>query len=279
MKLIWETIVSSFSQVKESGSYFLFYLLALGLGLIVAWDRYGKAKSGDNWMVEEAKKKIQLWPFLFGLLSLLLIAANPLSVWVLNKVFPVQGNYDRLWFLLLVFFLIAYAVVCFASLLGEARQRNVVVVSFALLIGLAGSCYGLLSQRQSEEVYSQEEEVISVFRQLTEGEKEEQEIVLLAPERVLEYVGMYEPDIRLLYGKDLYMANLDMGILDTYPPEFLGIYEVIQNPKGNLMLLSQMAVLYGCRVIILEDFGNEPKSFGSFALYGRTGNYLIYCDQ
>ena len=55
---IMEIIISTFRENKAAGSYALFYLLALGLGLAVAWDRYGKTEMEDNWMVEEAKKKI-----------------------------------------------------------------------------------------------------------------------------------------------------------------------------------------------------------------------------
>ena len=44
MMEIWEIISSTFRESKEAGSYMLFYLLALGLGLAVAWDRYGKAE-------------------------------------------------------------------------------------------------------------------------------------------------------------------------------------------------------------------------------------------
>ena len=70
---IMEIIISTFRENKAAGSYTLFYLLALGLGLAVAWDRYGKTEMEDNWMVEEAKKQIQLWPFLYGIATLLLV--------------------------------------------------------------------------------------------------------------------------------------------------------------------------------------------------------------
>ena len=48
---IIEIIFSTFQASKESGSYILFYLLALGLGLAVAWDRYGKTELEKNHIV------------------------------------------------------------------------------------------------------------------------------------------------------------------------------------------------------------------------------------
>jgi len=97
--------------------------LALGLGLAVAWDRYGKTELEDNWMVEEAKKQIQLWPFLYGLLALVLVVMNPLAVWMINKITPVAGQYYKVWALLLFLFLCAYGMVCFLSILREKKQR------------------------------------------------------------------------------------------------------------------------------------------------------------
>ncbi|MBQ9991298.1 MAG: hypothetical protein IJP31_10235 [Lachnospiraceae bacterium] len=281
MQMIWEMMMTAFNGVKESGSYVLFYLLALGLGLIVAWDRYGNSKSPDNWMVEEAKKKIQLWPFLFGLLSLLLIVVNPVSIWILNRLSPIQGNVEKLWSLLLMLFLIAYGVVCFISLLGEQRQKNIVVVGFALLIGLAGSNYGLLSERNGEEVYeSQKEAQVALYDARKEMAVRRPEAIVLAPASFLEYAGIYYNGyIRVLYGKDLYTPNLDLGIVDAYPEEFLGIYQMVENPGENLELLSEMAVLYDCSIIMLEDFEGKPDSFGSYVLMEETGDYLIYGYQ
>ena len=132
-----EIILSTFQESKEKGSYLLFYLLALGLGLAVAWDRYGKTEIEDNWMVEEAKKQIQLWPFLYGLLALVLVVMNPLAVWIFNKVTPIAGQYYKIWGLLLFLFLCSknYAVYFFKLLFGKGcvvRHSEI----FCYLLGL-----------------------------------------------------------------------------------------------------------------------------------------------
>ena len=54
MREILKIMISTFQETKASGSYVLFYFLALGLGLAVAWDRYSKTKMEDNWMLEKA---------------------------------------------------------------------------------------------------------------------------------------------------------------------------------------------------------------------------------
>ncbi len=270
MQIIWEMMADTFTRTKEAGSYLLFYLLALGLGLVVAWDRYGKSKTGDNWMVEEAKRRIRLWPFLFGLCSLVLVAANPVSIWILNKFTPMEGQFHKVWPLLLLLFLVAYGGVCFMSLLGEQRQRNILLLGFILLIGLAGSSYGFLSTWQGEEAYRNEQQVMAVILE------QEDKGLMLAPERVLEYTAMYEPSVTLLYGKDLYTPNLDLGIMDGYPSELLDVYEAMKKPGENLELLQEMALLYDCRIVVLDYFDEAPKKLGEFRYVGETKNYLVY---
>ena len=129
MKEIIEIMISTFQQTKESGSYVLFYFLALGLGLAVAWDRYSKTKMEDNWMLEEAKKQLQLWPFLYGLCAMLLVVANPLAILAFNKLTPVAGQYYKVWGILLFLFLSAYGIVCFLGLLRERTQQVILICS------------------------------------------------------------------------------------------------------------------------------------------------------
>ena len=265
-----EIILSTFQESKEKGSYLLFYLLALGLGLAVAWDRYGKTEIEDNWMVEEAKKQIQLWPFLYGLLALVLVVMNPLAVWIFNKVTPIAGQYYKIWGLLLFLFLCAYGMVCFLSILREKKQKIFVALGFVVLIGLAGSSYGLMSERMAKQDYTEEAEVVQRIR------KEEKDVLILATDSILEYIGVYEPQLKVLYGKDLYTANLDLGIMDAYSEELLHLYEAVKQPKGCMGEISNMAVMYDCDVIVVKRFENAPDKAGVYYKRDVTENYILY---
>lgn len=265
-----EIIFSTFRESKEAGSYVLFYLLALGLGLAVAWDRYGKAEIEDNWMVEEAKKQIQLWPFLYGLLALVLVVMNPLAVWVINKVTPVAGQFYKVWSLLLFLFLCAYGIVCFLSILKEKKQRILVAIGFVILIGLAGSSYGLMAERFGRWDYAEEAKVVENIKA---GNKE---VLILATDPILEYVGVYEPKVNVLYGKDIYTANMDLGIMDAYSPELMHLYEAVKEPEGSMGEISNMAAMYDCDVIIVEKFENAPDKAGAYYKKEMTENYIVY---
>jgi len=267
---IIEIIFSTFQESKEKGSFVLFYLLALGLGLAVAWDRYGKTELEDNWMVEEAKKQIQLWPFLYGLLALVLVVMNPLAVWMINKITPVAGQYYKVWALLLFLFLCAYGMVCFLSILREKKQRILVALGFVILIGLAGSGYGLTAERPGKQDYMEEAEVIQMIQ---EGKSD---ALVLATDSILEYAGVYEPQMRVLYGKDIYTANLDLGIMDAYPAELMNLYEAVKQPQGSMGEISNVAVMYDCDAIVVRRFENAPDKAGVYYKKEETENYILY---
>ena len=270
MMEMFRIIFSAFQESKAGGSYVLFYLLALGLGLAVAWDRYGKTKMEDNWMVEEAKKQIQLWPFLYGLLALILVVMNPLAVWFFNKVTPIAGQYYKIWSLLLFLFLCAYGMVCFLSILREKKQRPWVALGFVVLIALAGTCFGYMSERPRKQDYNEEATV-------TEWIKEkDKEALVLAVDSMLEYLGVYEPGMQILYGKDLYTPNMDLGIMDAYPPELLHLYETLKHPKGAMGEISNMAAMFDCDVIVVKKFENAPDKAGIYYKREETDKYLLY---
>lgn len=270
MMEILEIIYSTFRESKEAGSYMLFYLLALGLGLAVAWDRYGKAEMEDNWMVEEAKKQIQLWPFLYGLLALLLVAMNPLAIWLLNKITPIAGQYYKVWGLLLFLFLCAYGMVCFLSLLREKKQRSFVAIGFVILIGLAGSSFGVLSERPGKEDYAEEAQIAQWIEEARE------DALILAVDPVLEYIGIYEPEMRVLYGKDIYTANMDLGIADEYPLELKHLYEAVKQPEGCMGEISNVAFMYECDAVVVRFFENSPDKAGVYYKRKISENYILY---
>ena len=186
MMEIIEVIFSTFQNSKEKGSFPLFYLLALGLGLAIAWDRYGKTKPEDNWMVEEAKKQIQLWPFLYGMLALVLVVMNPVSIGIYHKLTPVLGQYYKTWGLLLFLFICAYGMVCFLSILREKNQRILVTFGFVFLIGIAGSGYGLTADRSDKKSFEEEAAVTQMIRE------QKEDALILATDSLLEYLGIYE---------------------------------------------------------------------------------------
>ena len=270
MAQITELMLSSFERAKENGSYFLFYILALGLGLAIAWERYGKTKTENNWMLEEAKQRIPLWPFLYALLSLLLVVANPAAIFFWNKLSPMADQYTKTWPFLMLIFISAYGIVCFLSLVREEKQKVILLAGFILIIGLAGNCYGLLP-RENHRPDKEEEKRVTEYLQ-----QKEENLSLLAPQKLLEYVGVFAPEIKPVYGKDLYTPNLDLGIMDGYDSSLMGLYEAMKNPKENMEQIAESAYLYDCHVLVVNTFENAPDQVGKYRLEKEMGKYLIF---
>lgn len=270
MREILKIMISTFQETKANGSYALFYFLALGLGLAVAWDRYSKTKMEDNWMLEEAKKKIQLWPFLYGLCAMLFVVANPIAILVFNRITPVAGQYYKVWSILMFLFLCAYGIVCFLVLLRDRTQQIILIGAFAVIIGLAGSGYGILADRAGKSDDTEEAEVVQWI-----VEKKEDALVLAADE-ILEYVGVYEPQISVLYGKDIYTPNMDLGIMDSYPPELMQLYEAMKHPQGSMGEISAVAFLHDCDILVVKAFEHAPDKAGVYYKRETTSEYIIY---
>ena len=270
MREILKIMISTFQETKANGSYALFYFLALGLGLAVAWDRYSKTKMEDNWMLEEAKKKIQLWPFLYGLCAMLFVVANRIAILVFNRITPVAGQYYKVWSILMFLFLCAYGIVCFLVLLRDRTQQIILIGAFAVIIGLAGSGYGILADRAGKSDDTEEAEVVQWI-----VEKKEDALVLAADE-ILEYVGVYEPQISVLYGKDIYTPNMDLGIMDSYPPELMQLYEAMKQAEDSMGEISNVARMFDCDIIVVKAFENAPDKAGAYYKREMTADYIIY---
>ena len=269
MREILKVMISTFQETKANGSYALFYFLALGLGLAVAWDRYSKTKMEDNWMLEEAKKKIQLWPFLYGLCAMLLVAANPITIFVFNRLTPIAGQYYKVWSILMFLFLCAYGIVCFLVLLRDRTQQMILIGAFAVIIGLAGSGYGILADRTGKSDYIEEAKVAQWIL-------EQEDSLVLATDEILEYVGVYEPQISVLYGKDIYTANMDLGIMDSYPPELMQLYETMKHPEKSMGEISAVAFLFDCDILVVKAFDYAPDKAGVYYKRETTSEYIIY---
>lgn len=270
MQEIIRIMLSSFQGNKEKGCYILFYLLALGLGLAVAWDRYGKTEIEDNWMVEEAKKQIHLWPFLYGLLATLLVVMNPLAILFFQKKTMIEVEYHKVWGLLLFLFLCAYGIVCFLSILREKKQQLIVIFGFVMLIGIAGSCYGIMGQRPGKQDYQAEQTVAEFIK-----EQSEQGLVV-GNEAFLEYIGVFEPRLEVLYGKDMYTHPMDLGIMEGYPAEVVHVYELMKEPKRFIGEISRWAAMCQCDVIVTESFENAPDKAGAYYKELETDKYIVY---
>lgn len=136
----------------------------------------------------------------------------------------------------------------YEKFLKEKKVWKILLV-YVMIIGMAGSFFGITSNR----AYSKTgrfipEQVYEVLDYLKEKEG-----VILADRDILDYGRMTEYDLKYLYGKNLYTANMDLGILDEYPEEYIGIYEIMNQSGEFLPQIFEMALLYDCKYIVIKQ--------------------------
>ena len=74
----------------------------------------------------------------------------------------------------------------------------------------------------------------------------------------------------------MYTADMDLGIMDAYPEEYLHLYEAVKSPQGAMGVISKTAVLYDCDVLVIRKFENAPDKAGVYYKREETENYILY---
>ena len=165
--------------------------------------------------------------------------------------------------------MIAYGIVLLMSLMKEPKQRAAIMAGVILLIGLSGNGYGYLAGRQASNEMEEYEAISLCLEEEAKGS-------VLAPDSIIEFLGANNKNIRLLYGKDLYTQGLDLGIMDAYDPELMGLYEAMKDPWENQELIAETAFSYDCGVIVMTLEESAPKTMGKYRYHDTVGNYMIY---
>ena len=190
-----------FHELQSGGAYFI--LLAVALCALY-----------------RTNEKRNRGYILYSVLVVVLICMNPFLIWMLSKAFPILGTY-RHFSLLLPTLIIVPAALC--ELLEKVRdmKRNLLLIFLSvLIIGISGTVFGIYSGNVlTRDVLTDEEtEVIHVL-------EEEEPQMVLADEEILPFLRTVgDWDFHLLYGRDLYQANTDYGIMDVYDEEMLSLY-------------------------------------------------------
>jgi hypothetical protein len=151
-----------------------------------------------------------------------------------------------------------------------------VVLVAAIVIGLSGNLFGLYtSDARGVSSTAEQREVV---RQLEELQRE-QPLLVVADESVLPFIRTEAPEVAVLYGRDLYQPGMDLGIVDMYSEELLGLYTAVKNPEDTIDDILATADLYGCNAVVVKQFEDAPKQLGHFKQYFYSENYIVYAIQ
>lgn len=257
MQGIMDVMMQVFGAIKAEGSYFILMLAAL-------------------YILYRVNEKKNQWYIYYILLTQVLVVMNPIVVMVLSKAFPVLGTYSTFMLLTPVLMVIPFAASELLAKAKDDKQGLVWLILIIVVIGLSGNLFGLYTNETLVTECTTEQKV--VLREI-ENLQDEQAVFVVADDSILPFIRIEAPDITLLYGRDLYQPGMDLGIVDMYSEELLSFYEAMKNPEDTIQDILAMADLYGCNVVIVEQFENAPEQMGHFSKHMDTENYIVYTIQ
>lgn len=243
--------------IKAEGSYFILMLAAL-------------------YILYRVNEKKNQWYIYYILLTQVLVVLNPIVVMILSKGFPVLATYTTFMLLTPVLMVIPFAVAEVVEKSKDDKQGFVWILVAAIVIGLSGNLFGLYTSDARGLSSTQEQR--EVIRQLEELQQE-QPLLVVADETVLPFIRTDAPTVNVLYGRDLYQPGMDLGIVDMYSEELLGLYEAVKNPEDTIEDILATADLYGCNAVVVKQFEKAPKQIGHFKQYYNSKNYIVYTIQ
>lgn len=252
MQGIISNMTSCFADTKLAGSYFALYIISL-------------------FLLSRMESEKNRWYVLYALSGLLLVFANPLTIFLLGKAFPILQSYRPFLMFIPVPFYIAFAGMQLFPTMKEEKSKWICLLLAALLIGVAGDFYGLYQPAgiPKERVTKEQKQIVEMLSNRN-GE------LVLADESILPYLRTQGEKITLLYGRDLWTPGMDMGIVDGYTEELTALYEAMKNPGETMKDISEMAALYECDLFVVKNYENNPACTGNYKLLLETENYLIY---
>lgn len=244
-----------FQNSKLEGSYILLFVISLVI----------------LYSVNEKKNK---WLSFYPIVVLILVVANPLTVWIMSLVFPVLGNYSQLTVLLPILIYIPFAITELIESLKDFKSRIILAVILFFFVSICGNLFGIFGgdTKTEENRYNDEKRQIIEYA----DEAASNGALVMGDDSILPFLTAYGNNIPLLYGQDIMLFNGDLGIMDIYDDSIIQIHNLMWTPSENFKNIASMAYAHGCDIIIIKRFDGAKIFEGCYDIDMQTDNYLIY---
>lgn len=220
------------------------------------------------------------WGILFlALLSLYLIREKTKKKWKKREV--ILLSFALLTGLIsgsaLLILAAAYVGTCIWSVAEEWKCGGKVFAGFVIFICLTGTIYPFGSDAVKRwQIPQAEKELQDKIEALAETYKGE--VMLLAPDCVMEQVRIQNGKILLPYGKDLWYENCNREIADVYTDEELVLHEQMKKNDIQPDAIAAMASQLHCNMLVLpESMTTEAMLRHGWKETEAADGYTIYC--
>ena len=229
----------------------------MGTGLIVIW-----FLAALVYVLLNEKQRPKRIFFVYMPVVMLLIYFNPLFIGVFFSAAESE-IYFRMWWLVPVIIVIAYAAVSICDRL-RGRAKGIFAVTAVALIILSGKLvYSNPLYSRAENSYHVPQSVVEICDAIVVPGRE---VMAAFPSELILYVRQYDPRVCMPYGRD------DMG------KYYNAFYDAMQEKDIDLEVIMPFANQTLCHYLIFRDdkeiLGN-PQDFG-LEFFERIDGYVIY---
>lgn len=260
MKEIAELIDHVLATEKLHGKYSGLFLLALLFLWMVPKDFSGRRG-----------KKLAL----FALVQTCCILFVPLLLLIQRGLGFGENYWEYLW-TVPILTVISYTAVELSAMQAEKKRFWGAVLACLAVIALSGTVLPFKGDAQKWK-YT-DTDVTQVIKAV--GEQKELyggEVLLLAPEEVLERARAIDGGIRLVYGRDMWDTQANRAVADEYPQDIKLLYEKMQRDYEFPDEVADLAKWYGCDVLVLrEKLTGSSRQAEEWSLVEEMPGYVIY---
>ena len=248
-----DIMLAYFSDTKLAGSYFLLFLVSIVL-------LYYMNRQKNRWFV------------LYGIALLVVVVMDPFIIWLLMEVFPSLASYGPVTLLVPVLFYVPFAAAELNDSIKDLKTRRIVTAILVFLVFICGNMCGLVRDYSVDDNNVTTREELDVVEYLDKIRPN----MVLADESVIPAITARGDAIPLFYGRDLWTANMDTGIMDGYNEEAYTLFDAMKYAEENADFIAETAYEYRCDIIVMDSFDEYPEVLGNYTLVTHTPNYLIY---
>lgn len=296
LKEFFLALQAGWQQYTESGMYIGVFFAALVFLWLVCYNKFSK---------DVYKGKRILFFYAVGITGLVLF---PVSAFVLLKYQSSFFTYSQLFLMIPIIPVIAWGMTEFITWVGgyvpaqkdtpEVIKRKPWICEVAALVVLVAVLWMAGSLSFGNEVTAQvtndakiPDKVLEVLRVLETDEDIELDTdVILATDEILEYARLYNGDMKLLYGRNMWQPVLNAYTYDTYPEEWVRLHRWLNTTvhgmewiDANITVEEAFGILENseCTVLVLKRIQFEENEIAQalagsdFAPVAEAGDYVI----
>lgn len=212
------------------------------------------------------KKKENIHLAYFVIIVLVLILFPPLA-FIFGQYFIGSDVYWRVFWLIPSGIIIAMV---FTKLIENSRyyKKFIFLICMILVLMLGGkNIFNSDNFTKSTNLYKLPQEVIEICDMVV---KEGDEVKMVVPETIVSYIRQYNPDIKMLYGRNLGK--------DVQRGKKFKVLTQLNSVEPNTKYIAKYAKKQGCNFIVFQNssMGIEKIEEYGYELYGNTMNYTIF---